>query len=74
MLTEDCRKKEEEAAKYLDIDLINFVSRGRLIVLQTSGDGFESMSKEERLNVIGYMQLSLAKLKDSILLEGKIRG
>lgn len=59
-------KKEYEASKYPDIDLLGFSSRGELIVLKTSGDAFETMTKQEKLNSIGYMEKSLGALREMV--------
>lgn len=59
-------KKEREASRFPDIELIGFVSRGQLIILQTSPDTFELMSKQEKLNSLGYMEKSLTALKELI--------
>lgn len=59
-------KREREASIFPDIELVGFVSRGKLIVLQTSPDGFEIMSKDEKLNSISFMQKSLDALKDLV--------
>lgn len=66
MNREQQKAAEKEAAKFPDIDVFNFVSRGRLIVLQTSGDYFEKMPKSEQLNVIDYAIKSLEFLKKEI--------
>jgi hypothetical protein len=67
MLTEWQKlKKEAEASTHPDIDLLNFVSRGKLIVLQTSPDAFEIMTKEEKLNSLHFMELSLNALRVQI--------
>lgn len=59
-------KKEREASRFPDIELVGFVSRGQLIILQTSPDAFEMMSKHEKLNAISYMEKSLAALKELV--------
>lgn len=57
---------EISTRSFPDIDLIGFVRRGQLIVLQTSQETFELMSKTEKLNSIGYMLKSLEALKDMV--------
>jgi len=59
-------KKQAEASKFPDIELLGFVSRGPLIVLQTSQENFEAMNKSEKLEVIGFMEKSLVALKDLV--------
>ncbi len=59
-------KLEREASRFPDIELVGFVSRGKLIVLQTSPEAFELMTKQEKLNSISYMQKSLEALKEQV--------
>jgi len=59
-------KKEKDASNHPDIELVGFISRGKLIVLQTSPDSFEVMSKDEKLNSISYMLQSLIALQEII--------
>lgn len=59
-------KKEREASRFPDIELMGFVSRGPLIVLQTHGDNFETMTKEEKLNTLDYIEKSVRALRDQV--------
>lgn len=59
-------KKEREASTHPDIDLVDFVSRGKLVVLRTSPETFELMTKKEKLDTIDYMEKSLKALKEMI--------
>lgn len=59
-------KLEREASKHPDIELMGFVSRGNLIVLQTHGDNFELMTKEEKLNTLDYIEKVVCHLKNQV--------
>jgi hypothetical protein len=59
-------KLEREASKFPDIELMGFVSRGPLIVLQTHGGNFEVMTREEKLNTLDYIERSVRALRDQI--------
>lgn len=59
-------KLEREASSFKDIELMGFVSRGSLIVLQTHGDNFEIMTKQEKLNTLEYIEKSVQALRDQI--------
>lgn len=63
------RKLEAEASKFPDIELMGFVSRGNLIVLQTSGDHFEIMSKEEKLKTLDAIAKSIEALTGMVIYE-----
>ena len=60
------KEMEKEAEKFEDVDILNFVMRGSLLVLQTSGDTFEKMPKETALERINDMIMCLGRLKESI--------
>lgn len=62
-------KLEREASNFPDIELMGFVSRGPLVVLQTSGENFEIMTKQEKLNTLSYMIKSLQELERIVGLE-----
>lgn len=67
MLTREQQiEAEKEAAKYPDIDIINCVLRGDLIVLQTSAEHFENMSLREKIQVISHMKLCLVALEEQV--------
>lgn len=63
------QEMEKEASKHEDIELISFVSRGKLIVLQTSQDKFETLHKHDKLNILKFAKLALSTLEDQILEE-----